>query len=497
MKLYLWWVWLSWLEHWVVAPEVKGSSPFTHPKGSTSLETELIIQCPSCNSRFSIDSAKISSPSSKGRCSVCGHVFPLLEHAVEDMEVAELRDKFEREKAERAKKAIGFREGVYGSPPIERKISEESPLEAGPEEETKQPDYEPFPELEEETAEEAILSQEVPEKTFSETAHWEEELEPSQASSELFEEEDVEEWAEKVFPAPEEGEEPAGWEEDLAKEIDEAMKPGEPARRRAESDFESEIGIQTTPSIESSEVGYEKRETEGVRDEETLSGTSASVQANTEEPFQRVTAGGEKSSAPPWEGGDSEISFEDVFPSEKESRRSLSFRLFLLLLLIIALVGGGWYLYETGTLTSPGSVTGRIMERINALRGRKSMVLFDLKNEQEPALDGKFFAVRGMVQNKGGTTVSYVPLRIKIFDERGRVILTGRTVAGKVLTAEEISKMTVGNVLKAYRSQKDKNRRVSGRLAPGEKLPFLFLFDLNKFPRKIAKTFQVEILKGS
>ncbi len=33
----LWWVWLSWLEHWVVAPEVKGSSPFTHPNGFTFL----------------------------------------------------------------------------------------------------------------------------------------------------------------------------------------------------------------------------------------------------------------------------------------------------------------------------------------------------------------------------------------------------------------------------------------------------------------------------
>jgi len=456
----------------------------------------LIIQCPSCNSRFSIDSAKISSPSSKGRCSVCGHVFPLLEHAVEDMEVAELRDRFESEKAEKARKAIGFYDGVYGKPRVNRKREEKPPFETE-REEMKELEDEPFPSLDEEITEEEIPPfQEAPEESLPDTARRTEEAEQPQTSSKLFEEEDVGEWAETVFPEPEEDEEAAGWEGDLAKEIEESMKPGEPARQGTEPDIEPEIGIQATLGTVP-EFGDE-REREDFREEEPP--VEAPIRrAPTAEPLQRMTDEEEKGHTPGplWEEEGPERSFEEAFPSEKESRGPLSFRFLLLLLIVLALGGGGWYLYKTGTLTSPGSMTTSIMARINALRGKKSMVLFDLKNEQEPAADGKLFAVRGMVQNKGSATVAYVPLRIKIFDGQGHVLLTGRAVAGKVLTPEEISKMTVKNVLKTYRDQNEKNRQTSGRLEPGGKLPFLFLFDLSKFPRKTAKTFQVEVLKGS
>jgi len=87
-----------------------------------------------------------------------------------------------------------------------------------------------------------------------------------------------------------------------------------------------------------------------------------------------------------------------------------------------------------------------------------------------------------------------VPLKIKIFDARGKVILTGRTCAGRVLQPDDIAKMTVQGVLKTYRSMNAQNRKTAGHLNPGEKLPFLFLFDLSKFPRKTAKSFQVEVI---
>ena len=134
-------------------------------------------------------------------------------------------------------------------------------------------------------------------------------------------------------------------------------------------------------------------------------------------------------------------------------------------------------------------------EKIKGLSGKTNITLFNLKNEQEPALDGKFFAVRGMVQSKRDKPVRFVPLRIKIFNDKNKPILTGQTIAGEVLSAEQISKMSVQNVLKKQHAFMELNKKTKGILGVGKKLPFLFLFDLSRFPRKLAKSFQIEVIE--
>jgi len=183
---------------------------------------------------------------------------------------------------------------------------------------------------------------------------------------------------------------------------------------------------------------------------------------------------------------------EDLSPVE---RRPVLRPVLLIILLIVVLSGAGGYFYNTGQLSSVSGAFRGVVEKIKGLSGKTSVALFDLKNEQEPALDGRFFTVRGMVQNKGNKLIRYVPLRIKIFNGKNKVVLTGQTVAGEVLSAEQISKMSVQDVLEKHRALVALNQKEGGLLGTGEKRPFLFLFDLTRFPRKSAKTFQIEPVK--
>ncbi len=475
----------------------------------------MIVQCPSCQSRFLVDVSKVKSLSSKGRCSVCGHVFALLENAVEDMEVASLRDRFERERAEKVKHIKGTVSGIYGVSPLPEEGKKEGILETKvrsaptviqeteldregvlPEpagEGVNQGESEFLPEFESaltteqeskpgiQTGQEKAKAEDRFSPEFSDLEESPKLSEKEESSPSILED-DIDEWIESEFPIT--GEEAGGKKAKRAVPASgEGISGGAEGAPEIAPELESEFNLGSEPMDE----GVYEQE---FSDEPGLQGYSSLKQREAEKTSEdhreeRPGSVGEKLS-PPFE-----VASELISPT----RRTHGIRVFLIIILILCASGGGWYLYRTGVLTSPHTLVGKIIGRFNAIRGKSAVTIYNLRNEQEPTLDGKLFAVRGMVENNQKKTVSYVVLEIRIFDGRGRVILMSTTVAGRVLKAEEISKMSVQNVFKTYRTLMKQNRKVSGKLAPKGKLPFLFLFDLSKFPKNKAKTFQVKILR--
>lgn len=404
----------------------------------------MIVQCPSCQSRFSIDSSKISSSSSRGRCSVCGQVFILLDYAVEGIEAAALRDRFEEEGAKKARGILGGFSGVYGTGEAraEEEVAQEYKAEA---------EVQAVAETTEETVEREEIEAEPEEEIQEESPH----IPP-------LEEAKMEEKAEF-------GEEEAG----ITGEAEKGDSEAEEVEREIE-EFAEEEEKGKEPIISKKEEEWQGEEATGLPQPEVESYTGEEAKS----------------------GDESGVLLSDTFkPLGRPERRLPFFPVLVVVLIILAIVGVSWYLYQSGVLTSADSITGKFIRKISSIRSKSAITLYNLKNEQEPALDGNFFVVRGVIQNNQKVLVPYVPLRIKVFDSKNRVILTGQTIAGKVLKAEEISRMTVQNVNKRNKSLMEQNKKSTGRLAPGSKLPFAFLFDLSKFPRKTAKTFQVEMLK--
>jgi predicted Zn finger-like uncharacterized protein len=366
----------------------------------------MIIQCPSCKSRFNLGSSKINGLSAKGRCSVCGNVFSLLDHAVDVVEASALRDRLEDERVARIKEMMEQQEARQRE--AEEKAAAEALSGASNASETEGllelPDIPAAEEVSFETEEPDL---EAPEETAGKLGAEEEGTGKDITT--------VNELSDQ--PLQEEEEELAGLDEPAA-EKETAQDSGDP----------ESVGVPL------SELG-------------------------------------------------------DIKPPGK---RSALMPVLLIVLLLVVLGGGGWYLYNSGQ----SDVFNGIVEKIKGLTGQTSLTLFNLKNEQEPALDGKFFAVRGMVQSKRDKAIRFVPLRIKIFNGRNKTILTGQTVAGKVLSAEKISKMSVQDVLKKHRAFIKLNKKTKGVLGAGKKLPFVFLFDLSRFPRRLAKSFQIEVVES-
>jgi len=365
----------------------------------------MIIQCPSCKSKFNLDSSKINGLSVKGRCSVCGNAFPLLDHAVDVVEATALRDRLEDERVARIKEMMEQQEARQRE--AEKKAAAEALSGTG-------------------SVSEAEGLLELPDIPAVEEASFEKE-EP-------------------------------GLEE--LEETDRALETEE-----------KETGEEITTIHELSEQPIQEEQEES---------------AGLEEPAEEKDA--VRDSMEPENIG---VSVDDLGDIKPPGGRSSLMPVLLIVLLLVVLGGGGWYLYNSGQ----SDVFNNIVEKIKGLTGQTSLTLFNLKNEQEPALDGKFFAVRGMVQSKRDKAIRFVPLRIKIFNGRNKTILTGQTVAGSVLSAEQISKMSVQDVLKKHRAFIKLNKKTKGLLGAGKKLPFVFLFDLSRFPRRLAKSFQIEVME--
>ena len=444
----------------------------------------MIVQCPSCNARFSIDASKINSSLSKGRCSLCGHVFPVLDHAVDQLEATEIRDRLEEERARRAKETVGDVTGMYGVT-VGKGVEEESSQGALGEESllsqtevsfeegetidwTDNEEVEAIKEMAEEDEKIALRE--------SETYAWEEETEQVEKIETVIDEEGTER-EEGIEETPEvekyefvgiEGEEKVL--EELSTEAEES---------KLEKDFEFETTAETEEIAEWPPPGeiMEGEFKESQKEEATFEGKEEGV------PEEEIKT-------EPEELKDAAMTGKESMVFEKEKRSSIPV-VPLVVLIVLILAVGGWYFFRS----EASSLITKVTEKISSIRGQSALIIFDLKNEQEPASDGKFFAVRGFIQNKQKTSFPYVTLRIKIYDAKNKVILTKQTLAGRVLKADELSKMTVQDVLKQLKAMNEMNRKSSGKLGPNQKLAFLFLFDLSKFPRKTAKTFQVEILK--
>ena len=438
----------------------------------------MIVQCPSCNARFSIDASKIQSSLSKGRCSLCGQVFPVLDHAVDQLEATEIRDRLEEERAERARRAVGDVTGMYG---VTQKREEEESLFFHPEtaleeaEEMAEGEFQEkigilkdMEEGPEESEGEDLFSLEEESNEFEgiETVLGDEEKEEKEALEEIQETEE-----EYTFSGIE-------GEESFVEELVEK-----------EEDFEFEsTGEEVAEWPPAGEVMEEElirdHKEEGVieREEERSVGEgieSESDESDSEESQESVETDSSKE--------------ESLISFHKEKKSSSIPTPLIVVLVVLVLAVGGWYFFRSEAT----NIVTKVTKKISEIRGQSALVIFNLKNEQEAASDGKFFAVRGIVQNKQKTPFPFITLKIKIYDAKSNVILTKQTIAGRVLKADEISKMTVQDVLKQFAAMNDMNRKSAGKLAPKQKLPFLFLFDLSKFPRKRAKTFQVEILKPS
>ena len=439
----------------------------------------MIIQCPSCQSRFSVDASKIKSPLTMGRCSVCGHVFTLLDCAVNEIEAAETRDRLEAERAKRARETLGDVTGMYYKVPGEEGPEEEIVEKA--EEETAI-----FLHTEEDFGEDVRADEKEDEWLQDGEIEAEQEEQLDEIEKELVvEEDDFTPWEEEVIAEKQEAESAVesletGREEQGVESADEtaALSDIEHGGEFEESEEGGEVAEWPPPGDvlveELEEPPYEESELE---------------EEGEEKEEESVP---EKELPEPEEGIGEGESLRSLY---EEKKHFPALPVLIIILVVLILGGGGWYLYKSGM--SGSSFTKMIAEKIDTIRGRTDLVLFDLKNEQEPASDGKFFAVRGFVQNKRKKPFPFVTLRIKIFDNKNNVVLTKQTVAGRVLKPEEISKMTVHDAVKQYSAMIEMNKKSSGKLGPNQKLPFLFLFDLTKFPRNKAKTFQVEILKLS
>jgi len=182
----------------------------------------LIVQCPSCQSRFSVDASKIKSPLAKGRCSVCEDVFFLLDHAVNELEAAEVRDRLEEERARKARETLGTVTGMYGRGDDEGKAGgeEEQTLKAAEEESV------------------FIHPETGPEELSVEGAFEEEASEELEFTAEV--------------PSPEE---PVGQEEDfsLAQEPEEALPTDELEVEREETQWTGELGQAAELELEGKE----------------------------------------------------------------------------------------------------------------------------------------------------------------------------------------------------------------------------------------------------
>ena len=405
---------------------------------------------------------------------MCGHVFVLLDHAEDEMEASRLRDRLEEARAEKARGVTGGVTGVYEVTPSEEEKREEETVGAGEEMKGVSP-----------SSDEVEKGAGVPEEGDERG---------EEVSYERGEEEKAEEVpAEVEMPGVEGGvsqEEETSEKEEIPQEEVSVEVFGEESETPSEEVPEKE---ELEPEGETEEAGDKEEEDEEGMGDVVLQPDEEKLEGEEEEPRAEEV---KEDSHKEGKGGIGEEELPDAYePLVPPKRRISLFPILVVVLIVVVLAGGGWYLYQWGQFSSTGGIIGSIVEKINAIRGESSFVLFDIKNEQEPALNGKFFSVRGMVQNKKKTAVPWVSLRIKIFDAKNNVVLTGTTVAGRVLKPEEISKMTVQDVMKQYRSMNAMNRKVSGRLEAGKKLPFLFLFDLSKFPRSRAKTFQVEVIQ--
>ena len=402
---------------------------------------------------------------SKGRCSNCGHVFVLLDNAVDALEAAMLRDKLEETRAKHAKEVLGGVSGVYA---VEEKVSHEVET--------------PKAEMEESDSE-VVQESEAPSQE-----------EPFEAIERDIEEETVGK-VEERGGGEEDNEE--GLEREVGLEIgtleDMPEKPVQEEMEREEKENqESEVGW----SFE--EIGGQE-DSAGTGEEENLS--EGEDESELEKPKRDNEREETKGDAFNEEEGENLIDDRGTTPLggafeafDQPKKRSSLLPILIIILVVLGIGGGSWFLYQTGQFSNPSGIIGSLVNKIKAIRGKSTLVLFELKNEQEPAVNGRFFSVRGYVQNRQNKSLPYVSLRIKIYDGKNRVIMTGKTIAGRILKPEEISKMTVQDALKQYKVMNEMNKKSSGKLGPNQKLPFLFLFDLNKFPRKEAKTFQVEVL---
>jgi len=419
----------------------------------------LIVQCPSCKSRFSVDASKITNPSMKGRCSVCGHVFVLLDNAADEMEAATIRDSLEEARAKRVKDLGGI-SGIYEIPESvdDGKLTEEN---------------------------DRIVS-DVGDLSEVEVVKESKEFDRVDETIEIGDEE-----GKLSEPNPE--------DDALVEESSAVIEPELPDQHET-SGLEEKVSVETPEETVGSEPSLDEKEGEEEPiPEEILLSQKEAAGTQSDKDIDLETNHEENKRFDELDETDSEqtVMMDESFNSLKEPKKHRSFLPLLIGILIVVVVGGGvWYVYRSGQLGAPQVFLQSLIEKVKNVRGASSLILFDLKNEQEPATDGRFFVVRGFVQNKGKKSFPYLVLRINVYDAKNKIILSKQTIAGRVLKPDEISKMTIQEALKQFSVMNEMNRKSSGKLDPGKKLPFVFLFDLSKFPRDRAKTFQVEILKA-
>jgi predicted Zn finger-like uncharacterized protein len=400
----------------------------------------MIIECPACRARFKLDEDKIKGRGARVRCRRCGEAIVVL--------------KPEESRAEAEKDAVG---NFLDLRSVVRESMEEKAEEA---------------------SREPSLPAGIPER--KDEAHTALESIPASGGTE------------EPSPGGEEKESDAL--PDLAvdfrpEEKIDLDRPAEPPKESAAPDFLIG-GMETLDFLREDHGGAKEGERRDIstslrREPEDLlvpAGIPEPPTSPAPESMTAVAAPAESApDAPVPTGG--QVPGEAFRPKPPGPRRAASpaFRpsLIALVLLFVALAGGGAYLgfTKSGQDLLRGLVPG--MESLWLRGAGKPGPQFDVRNLigyfERNTRAGNLFVIRGQVVNMGRTRKSGIRVRAALLDGKDQPLSERTSYAGTVLSGETLRTASREKIEEAL-SNRFGDKLVNMDVAPGKSVPFMVVF---------------------
>jgi predicted Zn finger-like uncharacterized protein len=443
----------------------------------------MIVSCDSCNASFKVDDSRIPADGVKVRCSKCKNVFVVKPDVGDDF-LAEFEEfeTFHREHMED--------EGPVGEKPPDAAPEQFARIPEEPEEPAGGISFEEFM-----AKEEPAFETSEPESSFEEPIARESELPEEPLQEESGPEETVFDPS-LALELPEMERPPA--EEALPEmQTEEASPEMDEAELSVESFFKEQMERGSEAQAEvPPEMAFEEESPE-------MEETQLSVEAFFKEEMERESKDQARgASLTSLKDRKLEDLVREKGMEKRSVRRRSSFKVILLLILILTLGAAGylWWQNQGTTVSLPidmGPSFKAVVERISGLwddvlGSRKGSVeLSGLRGYEEEIGQHRVYIIEGKATNISRRTKKYVKLKVIILDQADNRIKEKEIFCGNVFTREELEKLSprffTGE--ETLQPKRPKDMVVEAQ----QTISFMALF--SGLPRE-GKSFKIEILEA-
>ena len=436
----------------------------------------MIIQCEKCKTRFKLDDSRVTEAGIRVRCSRCSHTFVVRRESPE-------------EESDFESILQGLGENEFPGEDEEN----DSPVDEFPADRVTQEAA--FPQDTEIGATSASDEALAESDDTSDSLSWDED---GQESESFFGESREEVAEEKATPEELETQEPPFSEvlrngDGLShlQDSPEIDPSGKVTTTKDDTEDFGLAGLFTRPSAESSQ-----RFDEDPDDSASLTpGDSVASPSDTVVPQEPESALSMRERLwPVADSKDEEGQDEDLSPLSISSRRKGSpVRPILLgVLLILLLVGGGYYL----STQHAGTVAEMLPESVKSLLGlgKKASGLVEIRSLDATFLAnrdaGEIFVIKGDAFNVSSVPLTTIQVKGMVYGPKGEVLAQQMVYCGNVLSGEQLALQPYSSMVKVLGKQFGETL-ANFEVQPGKGVPFTIVF---KDVPKEAKDFGVEVV---